>query len=732
MSFQRLGRFVVVRARLVLALGAIGLIVATYLGLGAFSKLQTEGFDDPASESTRAAELLEAEFGGTADYVLLVTAEEGSVDQGPASSAGAEVTRLLAQDPGLERVVSYFDTHAPSMRSADGRHAIILASTAEGADGAEPADVIERYDDDTGSTTVRVGGGEAIGEEIGAQIGRDLGLAESIAIPLILVLLVLAFGNVVGALVTLVVGILAILGTFAELSVLGSLTDVSIYSVNLTTGLGLGLAVDYGLLMVARVREERAAGRRTQDAVVRAVETAGRTIAFSATTVAVALASLLVFPQYFLRSFAYAGVGVMLITALSAVVLLPAALTLLGDRVDSWRVPRVRGIQGGASNMWTRIARFVTRRPLVTALPVLALLLLMAWPLLGISFGTPDDRVLPTSASSRQVGEVLRDEFSGDDTGAVTVVTGSALGDDAVGAYAAELSRLQGVERVESRVGVFSEGTAAPAVGQAPPGATGPDAERILVVTGLDSRSDEARDLVREIRDLPEPDGADVLVGGPTAELVDSTEAIVSRIPMALGWMTLTMLVILFLFTGSVVQPVRALALNVVGLAATLGAMVWVFQDGHLSEVLRFTPMPMDISMMVLLFCIAFGLSMDYEVFVLSRIKEMRDLGHPHQEAVVLGLAHTGRIVSTAAALIAISFFAFLVSGVSFIQFFGLGTGLAILIDATLVRGVLLPAAMRVLGEASWYAPRPLRAVHARFGLAEEVPEERPLETAGR
>jgi RND superfamily putative drug exporter len=729
--FQRIGQIAVARARLVLAVGAIGLVVATYLGVSAFGKLQTEGFDDPASDSTRAAQVLEEEFGGSADYVLLVTAGEGTVDDAAARAAGEELTRRLAQDAGLTDVVSYFDTGAPSMRSDDGRHAIVLASTADGAAGAEPAEVIEEYGQDSGAVSVRVGGGEAVGEEIGGQIGRDLGLAESIAIPVILFLLVLAFGNVVGALTTLVVGILAILGTFAELSVLGSLTDVSIYAVNLTTGLGLGLAVDYGLLMLARVREERAAGRSTDDAVVRAVETAGRTITFSATTVAVALASLLVFPQYFLRSFAYAGIGVMLITAVSAVVLLPAALTLLGERVDAWRVPGVRGIRGGASPFWTRIARFVTRRPVLTAVPVLAVLLLMASPLLGISFGTPDDRVLPTSASSRQVGDVLREDFTGDDTAAVTVVADAAMEDGAVATYAADLSRLPDVVRVESRGGLFVGGTAAPPAGPTPPRATGADAERLLVVTGLDPRSDDARDLVREIRDLPEPAGVDVLVGGPTAELVDSTDAIADRIPLALGWMALAMLVILFLFTGSVVQPVRALALNVVGLGATLGAMVWVFQDGHFADLLGFTPMPMDTSMMVLLFVIAFGLSMDYEVFVLGRIKEMRDDGHPHEEAVVRGLAHTGRIVSTAAALIAISFFAFLVSDVSFIQFFGLGTGLAILIDATLVRGVLLPAAMSVLGEKAWYAPPALRAVHRRVGLAEEPAGHRELAGAG-
>ena len=407
--FHRIGILVTTRARLVLAVGLLAVLAAGYLGVTAFGKLQTEGFADPDSESSRAATALADGFGGTADYLFVVSAEDGTVDDSAAAAAGRDLSAGLRKDGRLEVIASYFETDAPSMRSTDGRHALITASAAD--DDTEAADILDDYEGEIGGATVRIGGAEATGEQVGAQIGADLGLAESIAIPLILILLVLAFGNVVGALVTLAVGIIAILGTFAELSLLGSVTDVSIYAVNLTTGLGLGLAVDYGLLMVARVREERA-HRDHVSAVVRAVETAGRTIVFSATTVALALTSLLVFPQYFLRSFAYAGVGVMLITAFSATVLLPAALTLLGDRIDKLRVPGVRGIRGEEAPTWARLARFVTRRPVLTAVPVLGVLALMAVPLLGISFGTPDDRVLPTAASSRQVGDLLREDFA--------------------------------------------------------------------------------------------------------------------------------------------------------------------------------------------------------------------------------------------------------------------------------------------------------------------------------
>lgn len=725
--FHRIGVLVTTRARLVLAIGLLALVGAGYLGVSAFGKLQTEGFDDPRSESSRAAAVLADELGGTADYLFVVTAESGSVDDPGASEAGRELTDRLRQDPGLADVVSYFDTGAPSLRSEDGEHALITASVASGTE-ADPAAVLDEYGDGAEGLTVDIGGAEAVGEQVGSQIGSDLGLAESIAIPLILALLVLAFGNAVGAMVTLGIGLTAILGTFAELSVLGSLTDVSVYAVNLTTGLGLGLAVDYGLLVVARVREERAAGRTTEGAVVRAVETAGRTIFFSATTVAVALASLLVFPLYFLRSFAYAGIGVMVITALSAIVLLPAGLTLLGDRIDAWRVPGVRGIRGGEARSWARLAGFVTRRPVLSSVPVLAVLAVMAAPLLGVTFGTPDDRVLPTSATGRQAGDLLREEFAGDGSNPIDVVATSRLGDDDLTAYAVELSRTPGVVRVDTRLGSFAGGATADGPPPAPVAADA-GAERLAVITEHDVRSAAARDLVADVRALPGPAGAEVLVGGRTAELRDSMAAIGSRLPIVIGWLAVTTFVILFLFTGSVVQPLRALLLNVVGLAGTLGAMVWVFQDGHLSGLLGFTPLPMDTSMLVLLFCVAFGLSMDYEVFVLGRIKEMRDLGLGTEEAVVRGLAHTGRIVSTAAVLIAISFFAFVVSKISFIQFFGLGTGLAILVDATLIRGVLLPAGIALLGERAWWAPAPLRRLHRRVGLSEHAPAPEPATT---
>jgi putative drug exporter of the RND superfamily len=452
--------------------------------------------------------------------------------------------------------------------------------------------------------------------------------------------------------------------------------------------------------------------------VVRTTETAGRTILFSGLAVAAALAALLVFPLYFLRSFAYAGIGVVAIAVAGALVALPALLTVLGTRVNAGSLPWLRRPRSAAAPFWGRLAARVMRRPLLAGGAVVALLVAAALPLLSVEFGTPDDRVLPTSAASRQVGDAIRDGFASNDTTAIDVVTTGPVDAASLGEYASHLSTLAAVDRVDSSAGTFVDGDL---VEQSPASAafsTGAS-ERLAVVTTADAKSQTAKDLVGAVRGVDDPAGVDAYVGGESAALVDSLAAIGDRLPLAIALVALTTFVVLFLFTGSIVQPLRALVCNALTLGATLGIMVLVFQEGFGSSVLGFTPQPLDMSMLVLLFCIAFGLSMDYEVFVISRIKERHDSGATVEEATIHGLAHTGRIVTTAAALIAVSFFAFLVSEISFLQLFGLGAGLAILIDATLVRGVLVPASMRLLGERSWYAPAGLRRVYGRIGLAE-------------
>jgi putative drug exporter of the RND superfamily len=710
----QLATFVVRHARLVIAAFLVVVAAVAVLGFGAFAKLQAGGFDNPAAESTAAAELLEQRFGGESDLVFLVRADAGTVDEGPAAEAGAALSDRLAADPDLSHVTSYWTTGAPSMKSVDGTQALVLANIANG----DSASIADKYSGDAGAAEVIVGGPAVAGDDIDGQVGADLALAESIAVPVILVLLVVAFGSVVAALLPLVVGAIAIMGTFGELSVLGSATDVSIYAINLTTALGLGLGIDYALLMVSRYREELAVGHAVPDAVVHTVETAGRTILFSGLAVAAALAALLVFPLYFLRSFAYAGIGVVAIAVAGAIVALPALLAVLGTRVNAGSLPWLRRPRSAAAPFWGRLAARAMRRPLLAGGAVVALLVAAALPLLSVEFGTPDDRVLPASAASRQVGDAIRDGFASNDTTAIDVVTTGPVDSAPLAEYASYLSTLSAVDRVDSSAGTFVDGDP---VDQSPVNAafSASGSERLAVVTSADAKSETAKDLVGDVRGAADPEGVDVLVGGASAALVDSLAAIGDRLPLAIAMVALATFVVLFLFTGSIVQPLRALVCNALTLGATLGIMVLVFQEGFGSSVLGFTPQPLDMSMLVLLFCIAFGLSMDYEVFVISRIKERHDAGATVEEATIHGLAHTGRIVTTAAALIAVSFFAFLVSEISFLQLFGLGAGLAILIDATLVRGVLVPASMRLLGEWSWYAPSGMRRVHARIGLAQ-------------
>jgi RND superfamily putative drug exporter len=700
--FYNLGLLVVRRARLVLVLGLLALVLSAVLGVGVFGRLLNGGFDDPSSASSQATALLNQKFSGEPDVIFLVHARTGTVDAPAATASGEALATRLASDARLSGVTSYWTSHTPSLRSNDSSDALILARVVGGDQQASTratAILADYQHSSNAAVTVRIGG--ALGTGIGSQVTKDLALAETIAVPITIVLLLFAFGSVVAALLPLSVGVVAIFATLAELNLLTHVTNVSVFAINLTTALGLGLGIDYALLMVSRFREELASGADVAEAVARTTASAGRTIAFSALTVAAALSAMLVFPVYFLRSFAFAGVGVTIFAALSALLVLPALLAVLGQRVNAGRIRAIRTgrrVDPAAPSFWGRLATAVMRRPVIAAVPVIAVLLLMANPLLHVSFSTPDDRVLPTTAPSHQVGDVLRTDFA-TQPGVIDVLVRPELPGTALAGYTSQLTALTGVQHAST--------------------ATASGVQRISLSTSLDPSSAAASRLVGQLRQVSAPPGARVLIGGDAAVLVDAKHAIGSWLPLAAAIIMITTFVVLFLFTGTVVQPIRALIGNALTLGATLGAMVWIFQDGHLASLLGFTPTPTNTSMPVLLFCIAFGLSMDYEVFLMSRIKEAHDAGSSTHEAVTRGLGSTGRIVSTAAALLAVSFFAFATSKVSFIQFFGLGTGLAILIDATLVRGVLVPASMRALGEHSWYAPKSLRRLHARIGIVD-------------
>ena len=719
-AFYRLGQVIGGHALLMLAITVAVFVPSAILGVGAFGRLLSGGFDNPSSASSKAAVLMDRHFGGQPNLIFLVHARTGTVDSPAATASGAALATKLSDDPRLSAVTSYWSTRAPALRSTDGSDALILTHVVGTTDQATTTatSILSDYaNQNTSAVTVRIGG--SLGTGINTQVTKDLALAESIAVPLTLVLLLLlAFGSVVAALLPLSIGLLAIVVTLAELNVLTHVTSVSIFAINLTTALGLGLGIDYALLMVSRFREELARGVDVREAVARTTATAGRTIAFSALTVAAALSAMLVFPVYFLRSFAYAGVGVTLFAALSALVVLPALLSVLGHRVNSGRIPGVKIVRSPEAPFWGHLAKAVMRRPALAAVPVVAVLLFLAVPLLHVSFATPDDRALPAGSASHQVGDALRTDFATQPS-EIDILIRPALPATTLASYTQHLSTLTGVQVATSSAGTFATGHPTSATVSSAMTVSGID--RLTISTNLQSTSGAAQQLVTQIRNVATPNGATALVGGDTATLLDDKTAISSRLLLAAAIISITTFILLFLFTGSIVQPIRALLGNILTLGATLGTMVWIFQDGHFASFLGFTPTPTDTAMPVLLFCIAFGLSMDYEVFLMSRIKELHDGGASNADAVTGGLARTGRIVSTAAALLAVSFFAFATSHVSFIQLFGLGTGMAILIDATLVRGVLVPAFMRTFGENSWYAPAPMRRLHNRIGLSDNA-----------
>ena len=718
----RLGGFTVRHRRLVLSFTALFIVVAGVLGTRAFSVMEDEGFEDPSSESYRAGQAEDRFVAGGDEIVIVATAADGDVDSAATVEGGVALTEALQQVEGSTTVTSYWTSGTPpSLRSDAGDSALIVVD-ADDAENviAEAKDLADQYDSDGAPLSIAVGGGEAVGEEFGTTIEGDMARAESMAIPITLVLLVLVFGGLVAASLPLFVGVIAILGTFLSLYVIGSITDVSIYAINLTTALGLGLAIDYSLFIVSRYREELRNGRTVEGAVVRAVETAGRTVTISALTVAASLAALLVFPQYFLRSFAYAGIAVVLLAMVTSIVSLPALLAVVGTRIDSMRVFRRRERRREEDGFWFRNATRVMRRPIPVALAVIAVLVLLGLPFLRVEFGNPDARMLPESSSARVASEILQRDYAGDTSESFPVVVEQIDGDvdGSLDTLATQVSGIDGVARVETSTGTYSDGEQV-----APPGDTGTryvdgDAGWMSVVPSIQMASPEGEHLVSEIRSIDSED--EILVGGQTAELIDTRASISERLPLALGIIAVLTGILLFLLSGSLLVPIKALVLNLLSLTATFGAMVWIFQDGHLSGLLDFTATgAIDTSTPILMFCIAFGLSMDYEVFLLSRIKEEHDRTGDNDHAVALGLERTGRIVTAAALLLSVSFLAFGTSGVSFIKMFGIGLAIAVLMDAFVIRGFLVPAFMKLAGDANWWAPAPLRRFHARFGIAE-------------
>ncbi|HEY3504066.1 MAG TPA: MMPL family transporter [Actinocatenispora sp.] len=738
MFLSRLGGLLARHRFTVLVVAVVAAALAGLFGGGVADKLSGGGFTDKHSESQQVSDALADDFhAGDANLIIVVRGAAGPDDPSTAARA-TRLARWAGQADGVADMRSYWTSgHPAAMRSKDGTRGLVTLRLSGDEDTymAAAQRLTPQLDEHAGGLHLAYAGSAQVYAELNKQTQHDLAVSEAIATPVTAVLLVLVFGSVVAALLPLLIGGLSIVSTMLVLQLLTHVTSVSTYALNLTTALGLGLAIDYSLFILTRYREELAARGGRGDratvsaAIVATMRTAGRTVLFSAVTVALGMAALAVFPLDFLKSFAYGGVSVVLLAAAGALLVLPALLAILGTRVNRldvlarWRRGRERDEDTG---FWHGLATRVMRRPVPFGLGVVVLLVVLGSPFWHISFGLVDDRQLPASAPVQQASQQLRDDFDSSGDRSLQVVSRDTA-TTALPGYAARLSTVDNVTRVDTATGSYAHG-----VRVAPPGpasarfAHGSDAW-LTVVGTPGPESDAGQRLVADVRAVPSP-GGETLVGGRAAYLYDTKHALTSRLPAAGAIIAVSTIVLLFLFTGSIVMPVKAIVLNVLSLTATFGAMVFVFQDGHLAGLVGhpITTGYLDMTVPVLMFCIAFGLSMDYEVFLLSRIREEYVATGDNRTAVVTGLQRTGRLITAAALLIAMVLVAFGASHVAMLKMLGIGLALAVLVDATLVRGVLVPAFMRLAGRANWWAPKPLRWLHSRIGLSES---DGPAET---
>jgi uncharacterized membrane protein YdfJ with MMPL/SSD domain len=735
---QHIARMAIKAPKRIIAIALLVMVATAIFGIPVTKSLSAGGFQDPTSESANANKVLVDKFGqGDMELVISLTSD-GGVQSPESRAVGADLAAQLQASPHVAGVTSAWTapaTAAPALISKDGKTGLIIAGITGGESDAQKyaKALTERLVHDRDGVTVRAGGEVMVYVQVTDQSEKDLLLMESIAIPLSFVVLVWVFGGVLTAALPLAVGAFAILGSMAVLHAITFVTDVSIFALNLSVAMGLALAIDYTLLIVSRYRDELAAGSARDEALIRTMATAGRTVLFSALTVALSMVAMVLFPMYFLKSFAYAGIAVVAFAAVAAVVVAPAAIVLLGDRLDTLDVRRlIRRMLGRPEptaksvedNFWYRSTKFVMRRSIPIGLTIIALLLVLGAPFLGAKWGFPDDRVLPGSLSAREVGDQMRNDFAVDSARNVTVVIPDATGvtPQDLGRYAAELSRVPDVSTVSSPTGSFVDG--APA--GLPSAATGlKDGSAFLTVgSSAPLFSDASESQLDQLRAVSTPAGKPVQLTGVAPINRDTSTGITDRLPIVLAVIAAITFVLLFLLTGSLILPLKALLLNVLSLTAAFGALVWIFQEGHLGALGTTSTGTLVANMPVLLFCIAFGLSMDYEVFLVSRIREYW-LSSPgrtradNEEAVARGLARTGRVVTAAALLMSISFAALIAAQVAFMRMFGLGLTLAILVDATLVRMALVPAFMHVLGRWNWWAPKPLARLHDRIGFTE-------------
>jgi len=693
--FERLGHLIAKRKKSVLSLFLLATVLAGGIGSQVFSRFDSGGYSDPNSDSAKVWEYLDETFNvKDPAIVLVVDGKDKSVDDPEVVASAQKIESQVRSESSTENVISYWSAGgAPSLKSKDGTSAFIfvyLKSTDFTEIDKLGGEYQKKYDGTFENVEVYASGGAVFANAINGRIQNDLKISEAISIPLTFLLLLFVFGAMAASAMPLLVGVTAILGTFLVMYLLTLVTDVSIFALNLTTGLGLGLGIDYALLMVNRFREELAKGLDNESAIVNTLRSAGKTVFYSGLTVVLTLISLTFFPQNFLKSMGYAGAAVVALAVLGALIPLPAILALMGSKINKG-VVRKNAIVQKEDGRWARVARFVMRRPVSVVTASLAILFVMIAPITNIKFSQVDSGVLPKSDRAYIASQFIADEFPGQESNPIEIVfPNGASQTEEINSFMTRVAATPGIIRV----------------GQ--PEITGASA-RVVAIHSMQPRTSEGEDLIHKLRDLPSPEGT--LIGGAAADYADTQGAISRTLPAVIGWIMITVLLLLFAFTGSVLLPIKAVILNFTSLAATMGVLTWIFIDGNMKFLVGdfIETGSLDTNTMVLIAVVAFGLSMDYEVFLLSRIKEEHDAGKSNIDAVAYGLQKSARIITAAAFILAVVFAAFVISGVTSIKMMGFGVAFAILLDATLIRAFLVPALMRLFGERNWWAPRSLK-----------------------
>ena len=694
--FENLGRVLVNYRKAAVALFVIGILVAGAVGSLIFSRLDSGGYSDPNSDSYKVYEYLRDDLKvEDPAVVVVIDAGDRDVTEPAVAQQALALEKLMAQEEGVTRTLSFWGAGSDAnLKSADGKAAYVLIF-GEGeafSPGSQDLGKLfqEKYDGEFSGLRLYAGGVAVVGHAITKKISDDLKIAEAVSIPLTFILLAFVFGALAASAMPLIVGVSAIVGAFFILYLISLFTAVSVYSLNLTTGMGLGLGIDYALLMVNRFREELNKGKSVDESVITTMATAGKTVFYSGLTVLVTMVSLTFFPLPFLKSFGYAGVSVVALAVVGAIFGLPPILAMMGKRINKGPV-RKSAMKPTDDGRWADTARFVMRRPVPVVLLSLIALGIMAAPLQNISFSQGDSRMLPASNPAAIATALQTERFPGQTGTPIEIITFDGANKvDALNEYANRISQVPGI------------------VGVVPPQVIGEDV-RIVAYQSMLPRTPESQKLIHDLRDVKAPTGT--LIGGVAADYTDSQDGISRTLPWAFGWIAISVLLLVFVFTGSIILPIKAVLLNVLSLAATMGVLTWVFIDGNLQWLVgSFTVTgSLDTSIVILIAVVVFGLSMDYELFLLSRIREEHLEGRSNVESVATGLQRSARIITAAAVLLAVVFAAFVTSGVTSIKTMGFGVALAVLLDATLIRALLVPALMRLMGERNWWAPKSLQ-----------------------